>query len=79
MVEHLDVTIEIDLSTPVRKQSVLGSIESASIQTDFASVLAEGDRRWPWTKGVLHVYVVQREIVFVDTKRATGFVRPCGL
>ena len=74
---HLYITVEIDLRTLVRIQSILVSVESASIQPDFASILADSDRLRPGTKCVLHVYVVHPKVVFVDTKRATGVVRPC--
>lgn len=60
----------------VHEDGVLIPIESAGVEADFLSVLADGDSLTSLAIGVLYIDVVELEVVFVHPQSTTGIVRP---
>jgi len=53
---------------------VLTSIESACIETNSTSILADGNRLRTNPICVLNIHIIQLEVVFVDPQRPTGVI-----
>ena len=66
---YLNVSFQVHLSSSVDVNRVLMSIESAGIETNPISELADGNRLSTNSECVFDIYIVHLEVVFVDPQR----------
>jgi hypothetical protein len=75
---YLDVSFQIYLSSSVGVNRVLVSIESARIEANPTSILADGNRLSTNPECVLDIHIVQLEVVFMDPQCPTGIIGTSG-
>jgi len=71
---YLDVSFQIHLSSSVGVNRVLMSIESARIEANPTSILADGNRLSANPECVLDIHIVQLEVVFMDPQCPAGII-----
>jgi len=75
---YLNVSFQIHLSSSVGVNRVLMSIESARIEANPTTILADGNRLSTNPECVFDIHIVQLEVVFVDPQCPTGIIGASG-
>lgn len=75
---YLNVSFQIYLSSSVGVNRVLVSIESACIEANPTSILADSNCLSTNSECVLDIHIVQLEVVFMDPQCPTGIIGASG-